>query len=153
MPLLVAHHVDAAGRTAGMELDPLTATKWGRFHGRGEVEVKLYETPAGVTRAAMLAPLIFEDKHGHFHEAPLGFDSDGCSIPRAGWWIYGHPFEIKNLLPALIHDWNRRLWREDQSLTLAQGDRLLYEGLRARGKSAWKARTMHLAVRAAVRFA
>lgn len=35
---------------------------------------------------------------------PVGYVSDGASIPRAFWSVIGHPFEGRFVRPALIHD-------------------------------------------------
>lgn len=35
----------------------------------------------------------------------VGFAFDGCSIPRAGWRVCGHPMEVPRVAAALAHDW------------------------------------------------
>ena len=36
---------------------------------------------------------------------PKGFESDGCSMPRFFWRIFGHPFDMQYLREAILHDW------------------------------------------------
>lgn len=36
---------------------------------------------------------------------PMGFISDGASIPRFAWSIVGHPMQGPSMRPAVVHDW------------------------------------------------
>ncbi|HHV04088.1 MAG TPA: DUF1353 domain-containing protein [Bacteroidales bacterium] len=36
---------------------------------------------------------------------PKGFESDGCSMPRFFWRVFGHPFDMQYLREAILHDW------------------------------------------------
>lgn len=36
---------------------------------------------------------------------PVGYETDGRSIPRGLWWLTGHPFEGRYLPAAVVHDW------------------------------------------------
>jgi len=36
---------------------------------------------------------------------PAGFESDGCSMPRLFWRLFGHPFDMRYLREAILHDW------------------------------------------------
>jgi hypothetical protein len=36
---------------------------------------------------------------------PKGFESDGCSMPRFFWRLFGHPFDMQYLREAILHDW------------------------------------------------
>jgi len=36
---------------------------------------------------------------------PKGFESDGCSMPRFFWRIFGHPFDMQYLREAILHDY------------------------------------------------
>ena len=36
---------------------------------------------------------------------PMGFVTDGASIPRFLWRICGHPFEAPRIYAAIRHDW------------------------------------------------
>ena len=36
---------------------------------------------------------------------PRGFESDGCSMPRLFWRMIGHPFDMRYLREAILHDW------------------------------------------------
>jgi hypothetical protein len=105
----------------------------------------------GPELVGVLAPLIYTDEEAGFSVlVPVGFVSDGPSVPRFGWPLVGLGFLA--LLPCgLIHD---VLYRSDAELWLADGrrtpvpgrlwaDRVMAESLRLRGGSwldAWKVR-------------
>jgi hypothetical protein len=36
---------------------------------------------------------------------PKGFESDGCSMPRFFWRLFGHPFDMQYLREAILHDY------------------------------------------------
>jgi len=36
---------------------------------------------------------------------PKGFESDGCSMPRFFWRVFGHPFDMQYLREAILHDY------------------------------------------------
>ena len=42
---------------------------------------------------------------------PKGFESDGCSMPRFFWRVFGHPFDMQYLREAILHDY---LYKEQQ---------------------------------------
>jgi hypothetical protein len=52
---------------------------------------------------ALLAPLMYEDKHGDMWTVPVGFATDFASVPRApfAYWLYGNRAHA----PAVLHDW------------------------------------------------
>lgn len=57
--------------------------------------------PSRPTRARKIVdPLVADD--GAI--VPIGYVSDGASIPRPAWSIIGHPFEGLFVRPALDHD-------------------------------------------------
>lgn len=47
---------------------------------------------------------------------PIGYVTDGASIPRACWRVIGHPFEGQYIRPALVHDvrceWKIGRWED-----------------------------------------
>lgn len=65
--------------------------------------------------------------HGKRYIIPVGFKSDGASIPRWFWRLIGHPFDMRYLPQAIFHDYlyNRQI------LTRAESDRVLYEDTKA----------------------
>lgn len=73
---------------------------------------------------------------------PVGWVTDGASIPRLFWRIIGHPFEGMFLRPAGIHDVRCELrissWRETHDE--------LREHLVAEGVERWRADAMWAAV-------
>ena len=36
---------------------------------------------------------------------PKGFESDGCSMPRFFWRLFGHPFDMQYLRKTILHDY------------------------------------------------
>lgn len=60
----------------------------------------------GNDQAALLRPLEFYlDQPGGWHvRVPIGFISDGASIPYHLRWLVGHPFG-EMLRSAIVHDW------------------------------------------------
>lgn len=77
------------------------------------------------TGILVLEPIVYDTPLGRF-EVPVGFLSDGCSLPRFLWRALGHPFDMLYLREALLHDY---LYRT-QTVTRAQADKLLYDLLK-----------------------
>lgn len=42
---------------------------------------------------------------GEFYSVPAKSCTDGASIPRALWFLCGHPLQVPRLYAALIHDY------------------------------------------------
>jgi len=42
---------------------------------------------------------------GEVYRLPVGFQTDGASIPRFLWRLCGTPLEVPRLYAALVHDW------------------------------------------------
>ena len=40
-----------------------------------------------------------------FGEVPRGFETDGASVPRFFWRIFGHPFSARHVRGGVRHDW------------------------------------------------
>jgi hypothetical protein len=74
-----------------------------------------------------------------------GFVYDGASIPRFAWPLVGHPLEYDNLPAATAHD----ALYDTQLVSREDADNVLYERLRAAGKTWLAAQTMYWAVRMA----
>lgn len=84
----------------------------------------------GSTGILVKEPIHYETPIGNF-TVPEKFLSDGCSLPRIVWRVIGHPFDMRYLREALLHDY---LYRT-QLVTRAQADRLLYD--MTKGKICW----------------
>lgn len=74
---------------------------------------------------------------------PIGFITDGASIPKLFWSLIGSPFTGNYRRPSLIHD---RLYIV-QTTSRGYADRVFLEGMKSEGVSWWKRRTMYYAVR------
>lgn len=90
-------------------------------------------------------------------KVPVGFECDGGSIPRAAWWLIGHPLDGTFVRSCVTHDWLCSLARagdevevepgEWQPATRALADSVFLETLRSEQLPEWKARLMYSAVR------
>ena len=116
------------------------------LHQNG-IKVELYDKN-GETWAILLEKIVFSYK-GQLYTIPVGFRSDGASLPRFFWRIIGHPFDMAYLREAVIHDY---LYKH-QPCTRKEADRflfvllednnlgikryLIYWGLRIGGWVAW----------------
>ena len=67
----------------------------------------------------------------HFDEVvvPVGFKTDGASIPRGFWWLIGSPFTGKYLRAALVHDYLYSVQITDRGVA----DRIMERGMRDDG--------------------
>lgn len=74
---------------------------------------------------------------------PVGYVSDGASIPRFFWRMVGHPFSPLFVRPALVHDIRCEFKVGSWEDTHDQ----FYRNLRAEGVGKTRARLMHVAVR------
>lgn len=102
----------------------------------------------GVTYAVLEEEIVFSLK-GQLYTIPVGFKSDGASLPRFFWRLIGHPFDMAYLREAIIHDWLYKYQPctreeadkffcdilEDNGLGFRR--RLIYTGLRIGGWVAW----------------
>lgn len=80
---------------------------------------------------------------GHEFAVPVGFVSDGASVPRALRWLCGDPMERPRLYAALLHDW---LYTTGV-VSRAEADAVYYAMLRHFGYSPVDASVNYLAVR------
>jgi len=74
---------------------------------------------------------------------PIGFVTDGASIPRFLWRVFGHPFQAKFLRAAVIHDYllAKALYTKEIA------DEIFYIILLQDGVGKRKAKLMYWAVR------
>lgn len=62
---------------------------------------------------------------------PMGFVTDGASIPRFLWRVCGHPFEAPRIYAAIRHDWHYS--GGDPKVSRKEADRQYREDLMALG--------------------
>lgn len=96
----------------------------------------------------MTRVVILEQSFGYYSEllkrqivVPVGFSSDGASIPKALQWLY-HPYG-KYLEAAVVHDFLCVTHNTD-SITAAL---IFEEAMEVCGVSKWRRMKMHFAVR------
>lgn len=71
----------------------------------------------GETVAVTFDPVRYDTPRG-VETVPSDFGSDGCSLPRWFWVVFGHPFDMMFLPDALKHDWDY----DNQHIPRAQAD-------------------------------
>jgi len=76
---------------------------------------------------------------------PVGFESDGASVPRFFWRAVFPPGDTRALRAAFIHDYIYRTHPE--GWTKAQADRLFRDLLVADGIPAWRANLAYYGVK------
>lgn len=76
---------------------------------------------------------------------PMGFTTDGASVPRFLWRIEGHPFEAPRIYAAIRHDWHYS--RGDPSVDRKAADRIYRNDLIALGVNPIKAYREYFAIR------
>lgn len=109
----------------------------GKFTGRYKIE--------GYTSYTFktLAELSYTTNKGVIHTVPVGFTTDGASIPRIFWSFIGSPFTGLYRRAALIHDY----LYYSQTTTRLYADRIFLQGMKGLGVSWWKRKVMYFAVR------
>jgi len=78
---------------------------------------------------------------------PVGFTTDGASIPQSLWHIFGHPYSKEVREAAVIHDYLYANLKE-LSVIREDADQILYDAAREIGMSYPKAQSFFIAVRA-----
>ena len=63
-----------------------------------------YKRHDGETVAVLQTDMAYYTSKGQI-VVPKGFESDGCSMPRFFWRVFGHPFDMQYLREAILHDW------------------------------------------------
>lgn len=115
---------------------------------------ELIPTP-GVSGDVMIEttppPLTWRDADGATFTVPVGFRSDGASIPRILWARIGHPLSGRFVRAATLHDWSYRHPSGESRATIDARFRrglevdgvpwarrwAMYVGVRAGGWRAW----------------
>jgi hypothetical protein len=89
--------------------------------------------PPGTSRVRLAAPLVWRDPQGAEHCVPVGFWSDGATIPRWAWWLVGGPLDGPYRRAAILHDW-QCVVKVEPAATV---HRRFYRAMRADGVPAW----------------
>jgi len=74
---------------------------------------------------------------------PVGFITDGASIPRIFWSLVGSPFTGKYVEVAILHDY---LYSGVVDVSFMKANRIFYKGMRKAGVNKVKAYLMYKAV-------
>lgn len=74
---------------------------------------------------------------------PSGFTFDGTSAPRRLWHLVGHPFEGKQVIAALVHDY----LYSSEIVSRAEADDIYLQLLLKLNQSKLKSYMMYLGVR------
>ena len=92
----------------------------------------------------LLEDLIYHDSKDHVHVVPIGYISDGASIPSLAWSIVGHPFDLY-LESAIVHDFLCE--KKIVIFTQKAIDWVLLDAMKSQKISLWKRQIMHKSVR------
>ena len=104
-----------------------------RFQGRYEIQ--------GYTEYTFktLAELSYTTEKDRVYTVPIGFITDGASIPKIFWSFIGSPFTGLYRRAALIHDY----LYATQTTTRVYADRVFLEAMFFLKVSWWKRKTMY----------
>lgn len=75
-------------------------------------------------------PLIYESADGTIYSVPVGFETDGASVPRFLWWLYP-PFGDDYEAAAVLHDFLYAYAETFLDMTRAKADALMNEAMAA----------------------
>lgn len=101
-------------------------------------------------RVALLRPLAwYTDDPKHRVTVPLGFLTDGSSIPRPFWPIVGHPLSSTVVRSGALHDWlyHSHRWDNTRTISRAAADREFRVALQIDGTGPARRWVMWAAVR------
>ena len=74
---------------------------------------------------------------------PVGFKTDGASIPKVVWSLVGSPWTGKYTKAAMVHDYLYRI----RIYSRKRSDLIFYQAMKILGVPLWKRWAMHKAVR------
>ncbi len=80
-------------------------------------------------RVRLMEPVTWHEPRGESVTVPVGFVSDGVTVPPLAWPLIGHPLSGMMLRAALLHDWELVL-RERPAAAV---HRRFHDALRASG--------------------
>lgn len=142
-------------RTADPAPAPGSPAPFGYFSR--ELAAEFIRTPGRRRFIRLARPLEYVRGNGVRHIIVEGFETDGGSIPRAVWWLIGHPLDGDHVRACVVHDWLCHLARLGAELeaepdawqpaTRAHADSVFLEALRCEGLCEWRARIMYAGVR------
>ena len=101
---------------------------------------KLTISPNGNYNYKVVQDYVFESL-GQVYTIPEGFITDGASIPRIFWGVFGGPFCPKNLEASVQHDFLIYIGVDG-----SQRDLQFYSTLVDNNTDKWKARLMYIGV-------
>lgn len=90
----------------------------------------------------LLEPFAYFDPSGKRWEAPVGYVTDGASIPQGFWSLVGGPFEGAYREAAVIHD----VYCDTKAEPWRDVHRIFYYANRAAGVSEVKSKILYTAV-------
>ena len=103
--------------------------------------LKTRKLSAGIYK--LITPFEYKPKGEKIVKVPIGFISDGASIPRFAWSIIGSPWGGKYTEAAIIHDY----LYFTRTTTRKYADKIFILGMRDLGVSWWRRVTMYRSVR------
>ena len=109
----------------------------GQFHGT----LRLIAMPDG-RKMKLEENFGYTDWKDHTLTAPVGFESDGASIPKKAWSFVGGPWEGKYRLAAVVHDWGC----VSHELTWQETHKLFFDAMLDAGEEKYIAQTFYAAV-------
>lgn len=93
-------------------------------------------------------PIHYSNALGETQTIPAGFETDGASIPRCLWWLFGSPLESHYMLAAVVHDYHCvQAWKEGNYYRRVVADSLFRYLLSCHKVSYLHAASMYAAVR------
>lgn len=130
----------------------------GTFADKQGLPLAFFLRDDGETIAFLTGVIVYETEKLGRIEVPIGFQSDGCTMPGLFWWSIGHPFDMKFLREAILHDFlyatqpcdretadmvfRDELKKAHKLSAIRRG--LMYRGLRLGGWVAWNKHTKNL---------
>lgn len=97
----------------------------------------------GDGRWRLIRPFEYHPDKGKKIEVPIGFPSDGASIPKFAYSIIGGRWTGRYTKASIIHDW----LYHSQTTTRKEADIIFIVAMRVLGVSLWKRVTMYRIVR------
>jgi uncharacterized protein DUF1353 len=84
----------------------------------------------------------FTDSKGKSWVVPKGYVTNGVSVPRSFWSIFGSPLSSDYAIPVILHDYHVELRQSSPD----EVNRMFYEAMRAVGVGEQKAKTLYYGV-------
>lgn len=94
-------------------------------------------------RFLLIRPFVYNSEMLGEIEVPVGFVSDGASIPRMAWPFVGSPWSGRYAEAAVIHDY----LYDEQDYERVDCDKTFLEAMEVLKVPRWKRRTIYRSVR------